>query len=69
MAAPHDIALAPDVDLWDGCTIRVTAIDPDTGNTVAGVKVSNVTLQVVQFAGDSADLTVGAWRLVSGPGA
>lgn len=69
MSQPLTIALPPDIDLWDGCTIRVNAISPTTGNTVDGVNVSNVTLQVVQTAGDSGALKQAGWLLVPGPGA
>lgn len=69
MAKPLTIALPPEIDLWDGCTIRVTALNATTGATVSGVEVSDVTLQVVQTAGEVAALQVGGWRLVPGPGA
>lgn len=69
MAQPLRIPLPPSIDLWGGCIVRVTALDPATGDVVAGVDVQNVTLQVVQTAGDSSQLTQGSWRLVPGPGA
>lgn len=69
MSQPLSVPLPPDVDLWGGCKIRVTALNPTTGNTVSGVDVSDVTLQVVLVAGDRSDLEVGRWRLVPGPGA
>jgi hypothetical protein len=67
MAAPYDISLPPDLNLWDSCTIRVTAIDATTGAVVSGVVVSDVTLECVQLAGG--DLSVGSFMLVPGPGA
>lgn len=67
MAAPYDIALPPNIDLWDSCVIRVTAIDPSTGDTVSGVTVSQVNLEVTQLRGGN--LEHGTWHLVPGPGA
>lgn len=69
MAQPLKVSLPPGVTLWDGCIVRVTAIDPATGATVSGVNAQNVTLQVIQTAGQPADLEVGNWLLVPGPGA
>lgn len=69
MSQPLTVPLPPGIDLWGGCKVRITALDPLTGNTVSGVNVSNVTLQVVQVAGALDDLAVGQWRLVPGPGA
>lgn len=69
MSQPLKVSLPPGVSLWDGCVVRVTAIDPVTGDTVSGVNVQNVTLQVIQTAGSEQDLTVGNWQLVPGPGA
>jgi hypothetical protein len=69
MARKIKSSMPPDVDLWGDCIIRVTAVDPTTGATVSGVNVSNVTLQVVQLAGAEAELQVGNWQLVPGPGA
>lgn len=65
MPQPLTVALPPNLDLWDGCVIRVTALDPATGNTVSGVNVSNVTLEVDLLTGD--DLTSGPFMLVTGP--
>lgn len=69
MAQPMTIALPPGVDLWDGCIIRVTALDPTTGNTVTGVNVSNVTLHVAGTIVNLVQVRPGQWRLVPGPGA
>ena len=68
MAQPFDIALPPDILLSGGYTVRVTAIDPTTGNTVAGVNVSDVTLQVEDLGGSgAAALQTGPFMLVMGP--
>lgn len=69
MSQPLSLPLPPGINLWGGCRVRLTALDPATGNTVPGVNVSEVTLQVVLVAGNKDDLTVGQWRLVPGPGA
>ena len=63
MAKPFAIALPPDHILAGDYKIRVTAIDPTTGAVVAGVNVSNVTMQVEQFAGGS--LTSGIFQALN----
>jgi hypothetical protein len=66
MAQPLIVPLPPGLDLGGGTEIRVTALDPTTGNTVAGVNVSNVTLEVDEIGG--ASLEYGPFMLVTGPG-
>lgn len=51
MAKPFSIALPPDHWLSGSYTIRVAAVDPDTGDEVSGVNIQNVTMQVEQAAG------------------
>jgi len=46
MAQPLTVALPPNLELSGGCIIRVTALDPATGNEVAGVTVSDITFEV-----------------------
>jgi len=60
VAKPLSIALPPDHILTGGYTVRVTALDPDTGAVVSGVDVSNVTIQVEQYAGG--DLSSGVFK-------
>jgi hypothetical protein len=68
MSQPFIQPLPPDLSLYAGCVVRVTAIDPSTGNTVAGVTVSNVSLFVTNLRGDSTDaLDFGPFKLVLGP--
>jgi hypothetical protein len=67
VAKPLIVPLPPNLHLWGGCTVRVTAVDPDTGAGVAGVQVSNVTLEVDQTAGGPDDLAFGPFMLVHGP--
>jgi hypothetical protein len=49
MSQPLIVPLPPGLVLWGGCTIRVTALDPTTGNEVAGVRVANVTIEADQL--------------------
>jgi len=44
MPIPIDVALPPAAVLSDGDKIRITAIDPVTGNLVAGVTVEQVSI-------------------------
>ena len=70
MARPQELPLPPNLDLDDTFQIRVTALDPATGNTVAGVNVGTVTLIVDNIGGgDLASGTFGPFMLVPGPGA
>lgn len=44
MAAPLAAQFAPDLDLGVSYTVRLTALDPTTGNLVSGVKISGVSI-------------------------
>lgn len=62
--------MPPELDLGDGYTLRLTALDPTTGNAVSGVTVSNLAMAVVNVGGgDVIDLVFGDFQLVPGPGA
>lgn len=67
MPQPLTVALPPNLELWGACVVRVTALDATTGDSVAGVTVSDVTLQVDQTAGDDSDLSFGPFLLVDAP--
>lgn len=70
MSQPLTVALPANLDLDDTYTIRVTALDPTTGNTVSGVNVGTVTLMVDNLSGGSlASGTFGPFMLVPGPAA
>lgn len=70
MAAAYAAAMPPDLDLEGSYTIRLTAIDPTTGNLVSGVKVHDLVMMVNTGAGTSpTDLAVGPYLLVPGSGA
>lgn len=59
-----------DLDLGDGWTIRLTALDPSTGSPVGAVKVLNLRLGVINIGGTSdGSLAVGDFQLVPGPSA
>lgn len=72
MPAPTDVPMPGALDLQEGYTIRVTAVDPSTGAVVAGVTVGQVVLTV-----DDGTTTgvgpppgeLGSWQLVPGPSA
>lgn len=70
MAVPSIAPLPPDIELDGNYTLRLTAIDPATGDHVAGVNVSQLVITVVN-ANDQpiTDLAVGPWELVPGVGA
>ena len=46
MPAPQIISLPPGFVMSDGMKITVTAVDATTGNTVSGVTVANVSIDV-----------------------
>lgn len=70
MAAPVAAGMPADLDLGDGWTIRLTALDPATGATISTVKVLNLRLGVFNVGGTSdGQLAVGDFQLVPGPGA
>lgn len=58
------------LDLSAGYTIRLTAIDPTTGNVVTGIPVSDLVMLVNASEGtDVGSLAVGDFLLVPGLGA
>lgn len=70
MAQRLNVTLPPNLHLWDGCTVTVAAVDPTDGSIRTDVVVSDVTLQVDDIRGGTADeLAVGPFMLVPGPGA
>lgn len=69
MAQPFQVALPPNRYLSDGDVITITAIDPTTGNTVSGVKVNNVILELELLSGAASALSSGPFLYVPGPDA
>jgi hypothetical protein len=65
MAQPLIVTLPPGLDLWPGCVIRVTAVDPTTGATVSGVNVSHVSIEGTTDTPGA--LEYGPFMLVTGP--
>lgn len=61
--------LPEDLDIGSGYTLRVTALDPTTGNPVTGVTVSNLVFTAEQIAGTPGELETGPFMLVPGPNA
>jgi hypothetical protein len=55
VAQPLVVSLPPNLDLWGGCIIRVTAISPTTGLAVSGVDVANISIEADQTAGPPLD--------------
>lgn len=65
-----DVPLPEDLDLGQGWTLRVTALDPVTGAVVSGVTVNDLAMEVVDVLGVGAPgLESGDFKLVPGPGA
>lgn len=70
MAEPYTAAMPADLDLGGNYTLRLTAIDPATGNKVNGITVSSLAIYVLNTgSGSSGDLAVGPYLLVPGSGA
>ena len=70
MPAPSVAAMPPELHLPAGYVIRLSALDPTTGNAVAGVRVKQFSLVVTDVVGGTGEgLVTGAWQLVPGPGA
>lgn len=67
MAKKIKTAMPPDLDLGGSYVIEWDAVDPTTGASVSGVKVSQTSLLVQGSFGDVTDL--GDFQLVPGPGA
>jgi len=66
---PVDVSMPPDMAVPGGYTIRFTAIDPSTGETVAGVVISNASIQAGIDLGVASTLDSGPFMFVPGPGA
>ena len=69
MAKPITIGMPDGQDIGPTYTVRVTAIDPNSGRLVSGVVVNTVVLDVSVLAGTGVGLETGKWFLVPGPGA
>jgi len=56
MPAPMKAGLPPELVISSGYILRFAALDPTTGNAVAGVSVSLATAEVDRIAGNLDDL-------------
>lgn len=57
-----------DLDLDGNYTIRLTAVDPNTGAVVPGITVADLVMAIVNVGGGSVvDLSFGPYMLVPGP--
>jgi hypothetical protein len=45
VSQPLIVSLPPNLDLWPGCIIRVTAVSATTGATVSGVNVAKISIE------------------------
>ena len=69
MATPLTIGMPATQDVGPNYTLRVTALDPTTGDLVAGVVIDTVVLDVSLVQGSEELLQTGQWFLVPGAGA
>jgi hypothetical protein len=71
VAKKVDASMPPKLDLSGGYSIEWDAVDPVSGATVAGVKVSDTSLLVAGSFGQADDggAVLGPFRLVPGPSA
>jgi hypothetical protein len=65
VAEPYIAPIPSLLDLGAGYQLQVNAVDPDTGDQVTGVVVSNFSIIVSNLAGGS--LEAGPFMLVPGP--
>jgi hypothetical protein len=69
VAKPYSAPMPDEVELGGSYTIRITAVDPSTGNVISAITISNLVMMVNTGAGTSpVDLGFGPFLLVPGPG-
>lgn len=59
------VALPPNLELWDSCVIRISGIDPATGDEVTGIQIQDVAFEIDNQGSDA--LAYGPFMLVTGP--
>lgn len=72
MAQKIDVPIPEGIDIGDGWQIVWDAVDPNTGASVSGVKVSNANVCYPPVGGQGGGGTeepLGPFMLVPGPGA
>lgn len=67
MAAPQNIGMPDNQDVGPTYMLRVTALDPSTGNATANVNVTSVVIDATAVGLNVGDLAHGQWFLVPGP--
>ena len=69
MAIPYSASMPDDVDCGGSYTVRVTAVDPTTGNVIAAITIESLVMLVAPVGGTvPTDLVFGPYQLVPGPG-
>ena len=69
MAQKLDVALPDDVEIGDGWIVEWDAVDPTTGASVSGVKVSAANLTAADLSeGGGGGVEPGPFVMVLGPG-
>ena len=68
MPAPTDVPMPGALDITEGYTLRVTAIDPTTGALVSGVNITKVVITATPAdgSGGGGSTDIGQWFLVPG---
>lgn len=77
MAAPATAAMPSQMDLSGGYTVRLTAVDPTTGNVISSITIASMVMLIGVPAGAAGSsgsggldqLAYGPFLLVPGPGA
>ena len=72
MAKAYETSMPANLDLGAGFTVRLTAVDPTTGNVINGITVSDFVAMVADLTGSGGVTSVepgGPFLLVPGPGA
>ena len=70
MPIPYSASMPDDIDCGGSYTIRVTAVDPTTGNVISAVTVSTLVMVAEPLGATTpTDLAFGPFQLVPGPGA
>ena len=70
MAKPYSAGMPDEMELGGSYKIRITAVDPTSGNAISAITISNLVMLVNTGAGtDIPGLGYGPFLLVPGPGA
>jgi hypothetical protein len=70
MPPVYSASMPPNLEITDGYTVRLTALDPTTGNQVSGVTVQDLVMENNLLGATTAEqLAYGPFLLVPGPNA